>query len=384
MKIVYVGNYPLDSSCIFGGVEASVYGLAQEMAKTHEVLVADIPRMNVADEIVSDGEVVVKRFENKGNKNSSATARVKEMQAWILEQHPDVCHFHGTGSVVRLLYFALKKRGVNILLTVHGLAHVEKRNALRKGFSFKKLLQYIYQSVDEFSLLSECPRIVVDTEYVKNAIIGYKKQRKIRRLPEIDVVPQGIDEGYFEHKCSLDSGVVLSVGAFTSRKGHLLLLKAFDQLADCIPSAKLVIAGTVADTSYFEKMKDYVSQSKHQDRISLFSDVDKKKLMSFYESASLFALHTEEESQGIVFAEAMAMGLPIVSTRVGGVPFVVEQGENGFLSDYLNVEEFASNMKCLLADDSFRMGISLKCRTQAEKYRWSVASKCLANIYSQL
>ena len=49
MKIVYVGNYPLDSSCIFGGVEASVYGLAQEMAKTHEVLVADIPRMNVAD-----------------------------------------------------------------------------------------------------------------------------------------------------------------------------------------------------------------------------------------------------------------------------------------------------------------------------------------------
>lgn len=381
MKIVFVANYPLDSSCIRGGVEASVYGLAQEMGKTNEVLVADIPRVGLHDGCSQDGRVRVMRFENRGKRNINSVSRVDDIKAWILCQQVDVCHFHGTGAVVHSLYKALRKENMNLVLTVHGLIHIEKLNALRKGFSIKKWIQLVYQSKVEFSLLSKCPKVIVDTEYVKKMIIGYKQQAKISKLPEIEVIPQGVDGEFYNHNCALDSKVILSVGTFTARKGHLLLLDAFERMANSVPESNLVIAGAVADESYYTQVKDYVSRSKYRERISVFPDVDRRKMMELYENACVFALHTEEESQGIVFAEAMAVGLPVVTTMVGGVPNIIRQGENGLLSEYGNIAEFSANLEMVLRNKDLRMIMSEKGHIMANNYHWSAISKHIIEVY---
>lgn len=94
---------------------------------------------------------------------------------------------------------------------------------------------------------------------------------------------------------------------------------------------------------------DLKDSLRHGDRITILPDADYDVLLGLYSKATLFALHSEEESQGIVFAEAMAAGLPIVATNSGGIPYVVHDDDNGILCKYGDVDSFACNMDSLLS-----------------------------------
>jgi glycosyltransferase involved in cell wall biosynthesis len=161
------------------------------------------------------------------------------------------------------------------------------------------------------------------------------------------VIPQGIDEAFFSLNCSKDSRMILSVGAIGERKGHLLTLKAFELAEEKGMDVRLVIAGTIADKQYLERLQNAVAQSKYKAQVSLFTDLTDEALKQLYEKAHLFALHSEEESQGIVFAEAMATGLPVVATKIGGIPYVVADGKSGLLCPFGKVEAMAEMVEKL-------------------------------------
>ena len=105
---------------------------------------------------------------------------------------------------------------------------------------------------------------------------------------------------------------------------------------------------------------------------------------SLYEKGQIFALHSQEESQGIVFAEAMAVGLPVVATNVGGVPYVVKNNECGLLSDYSDVEDFAKNLISMLSDKDLYSRISQYNKTEAINYKWSTISDKIIDLYKKL
>ena len=95
----------------------------------------------------------------------------------------------------------------------------------------------------------------------------------------------------------------------------------------------------------------------------------------------MFALHSEEESQGIVFAEAMAAGLPIVATNSGGIPYVVHDDDNGIFCMYGDVDAFASNMDSLLSDETSRNLISARNTEEAKKYNWANIANEIVKVY---
>ena len=84
MKILQIGSYPLDASIIRGGVESSVYGLAQEQRKSHDVVVLDIPRKGIADAVERDRNLTVYRFVNSGPHQVDACGRIPDMMDVIL------------------------------------------------------------------------------------------------------------------------------------------------------------------------------------------------------------------------------------------------------------------------------------------------------------
>ena len=375
--IVQIGPFPLSSCCVQGGVEASVFGLAKAQSTTHEVHVFDIPRIG-GNRIIENIEgVVVHRFCNQGGRQFAAGRQVTVMAKEIQTLHPQVCHIHGTSLFAWLMYRELKRMEMPVVVTVHGLVRIEKLNALKKCISAKKLFQYLYQGWVEKRFLSHLPVAIVDTEYVKSRVSQYP----IRRKPVMYVIPQGIDEAFFSLKCSKDSRMILSVGAIGERKGHLLSLKAFELAADKGMDAQLVIAGTIADKQYLEQLQNAIAQSKYKTLISLFTDLTDEALKQLYEKAHLFVLHSEEESQGIVFAEAMAMGLPIVATRVGGVPWVVGDGRNGLLCEYGDIEAFADNIQKLMSDTSLWQSMSGISSEAARTYHWYIISDRIIELY---
>jgi len=376
-RIIQIGPFPQSIDHVRGGVEASVFGLAKAQSATYEVHVFDIPRIGGSYGVESTEGVTVHRFCNQGGRQFAAGRQAVVMAKEIQALQPEVCHIHGTGLFSWLVYRELKKMKMPVIVTIHGLVRVEKRNALKKCFSAKKLFQYLYQGWVEKRFLSQLPIAIVDTEYVKDRVNQYP----IRRKPIMHVIPQGIDEAFFSLKCSPVSRMILSVGAIGERKGHLITLRAFELAEGKGMNAQLVIVGSVADNQYLERLQDAISRSEYNSQVSLFTNVSDEALKQLYEKAHLFVLHSEEESQGIVFAEAMATGLPVVATQVGGVPWVVGHGKNGLLSAYGDVEAFAGHIQSLMEDASLWQEMSEASMETANGFHWQTICDGIIELY---
>lgn len=375
MKIVQIGPYPISETIVKGGVEASVSGISRALAVRHDVYVLDFPRIGMTDSQEKRHGISIYRFRNPGRHVIDSAKRISDMMDIIRSIKPDICHIHGTSRFCRRLFQELKKAGFAVVLTVHGLVSVEKKNRLRSRITLKSIGQFIVQSYAERRLLNSASNLIADTHYVVDKI-------KDNCSPEhISIIPQGVDDSFFHCSCSDSSNVILSVGAFCERKGHLKLIQAFEKVLEKGVDARLIVCGTVSETDYYQNLVNCLSGSPYRDRIQLRCDIPQDELHELYCKSHLFALYSQEESQGIVLAEAMAAGLPIVSTRVGGVPYVVKDGETGLLSDYGDTVSFARNLEILIEDSGMWNRMSERCRMESVNYSWDIIAGEVEQAY---
>ncbi|MDD3320942.1 MAG: glycosyltransferase family 4 protein [Paludibacter sp.] len=385
MKIVQIGSFPLDASCIKGGVEASVYGLAIEQAKKHEVVVIDVPRKEIRnDEILTQNGLKIHRYVNKGNLNVNSLFRISRIIKEIKQFNPEVCHIHTTSLFSLICYVLLSLKKYPTIVTVHGLAHIEKKNDFKKIPSVKNRLKYISQSLTEFLYLSICKNCIVDTGYVLDAILLYKRQHKVLKLPNCQVIPQGVNKVFFDIKSISQENELLAVGALNKRKGHLLLIEVMKQIVEKYPEYTLSIVGVQSDLKYFKAMQSKIKEYGLEDAVKLFPNATFDEILRMYSNAELFVLHTEEESQGIVFCEAMAAGKPIVATNVGGVPWVVNDGVNGLLCDYADIDTFAKNIIKLIEDKNLRLKMQKNNKQKSNTYKWETIEIKVMDIYKSI
>lgn len=380
MTVIQIGPYPISPDCIHGGVEASVYGLVQELAKDHIVDVFDVPRIGEMDRVERFGNLTIHRYANPGTHNKDAVLRLSEIVRDIVALHPEVCHIHGTGVISKELYFALRHHGLPLMVTVHGLLREEKKQALLRKPSLKTLYQYIVQSRDERTMLNATPRVIVDTAYVEDMLQHYG----LKHVPQMHVIPQGIDETFYSIKCNPKSNIILSVGGIGARKGHIYTVEMYNKLRERGIDAKLHIVGAATDRGYYELLKQKIAESKHKTDISLEVDLPKEALFKAYADAKLFVLHSREESQGIVFAEAMATGLPVVATKIGGIPYVVADGKSGLLCPYADVDAMTEMVAQLLSDEQQWQSFSAAAREIAKDYNWENIAERIVQLYNAL
>lgn len=403
MKIIQIGSYPLFQDCIHGGVEASVFGLVKELAservselgserlvisasaqrstlnaQRNVIDVFDLPRIGEKDRVERFGNLTIHRYANPGTHNKDAVLRLSEIVRDIIALHPNVCHIHGTNAFSKQMYFALQRYGIKTILTVHGLLHEEKKQALFRKPSLKAIYQLYVQTRDERQLLNAVPRVIVDTAYVEDKLREYG----LKHLPEMHVIPQGIDETYYSINCNPDSNVILCVGAISPRKGHAYTIDMFNQLRAKGIDAKLRIIGSLADKAYYELLQQKIADSPYASDISLEANLPREELLKAYAGAKLFVLHSREESQGIVFAEAMATGLPVVATKIGGIPYVVADGKSGLLCPYADVDAMSDMVARLMTDESLWQQYSAAAREIAKNYSWMDIANRIVGLYN--
>lgn len=377
MNIIQIGPYPLSPECIHGGVEASVYGLVQELTKNHTVDVFDIPRLGEKDRVERYGNLTIHRYTNPGTHNKDAVLRLNEMVRDIVALGPEICHVHGTNAINKEIYFALQQQGIKMMLTVHGILREEKRQALLRKPSPKALYQYIIQSRDERELLEAAPRIIVDTAYVEEKLKAYG----LKHVPQMYVIPQGIDETYYGIECNPNSNVILCVGAIAPRKGHIHTVEMFNRLRAKGVDAKLRMIGSLADKAYYDQLNQKIAASRYKNDISIDANLPREELLKAYAEAKLFVLHSREESQGIVFAEAMATGLPVVATKIGGIPYVVADGKSGLLCPYGDVTTMTEMVEQLMMDEEKWMEYSNAAKEIAKGYSWKDIAERIVELY---
>ncbi len=175
-----------------------------------------------------------------------------------------------------------------------------------------------------------------------------------------------------------DPPLILSVGIQVRRKGHDVLLRALARIADRRWQA--VIAGGRHDADHATELERLHRTLGLGDRVRLAGRVEREELEQLYARASIFALATRHEGYGIVFDEAMAHGLPIVSCRAGAVPETVAPGA-GLLVPSDDPEAFAFALDRLLSESDLRADMAAAAaRAGAGLGGWDIAVGLVSDV----
>ncbi|GAB5447095.1 glycosyltransferase family 4 protein [Gymnodinialimonas sp.] len=176
--------------------------------------------------------------------------------------------------------------------------------------------------------------------------------------------------------------LVLSVGLQHPRKGHDVLLKALAEVRD-LPW-RAAIAGGVHDAAHATLLAQMVEDLGLSDRISLLGRVPQDALDGLFATASIFALATRYEGYGMVFDEALAWGLPIVTCATGAVPDTVPKGA-GLLVAPDNVGELSGALARMLTDTALRGRMARAAlRAGSELPTWQDTARVAGGVLDRL
>ena len=217
----------------------------------------------------------------------------------------------------------------------------------------------------------------------------YSRQEMLSRYliapKKISVIHNGVDESRFypgdtgkdviENRGLISKGYFLSVGRLEPRKNHVTLLRAYAQLQDV--TLPLVIAGQ--PHFGFDEVYQVIQELKLDGRVRILSDVNDDELPALYRHAKLFVYPTWAEGFGMPPLEAMASGVPVISSDLTSIPEVV--GDAALLISPSNINALQNAMEHLLYDEEFYADMLQRGLIQAKRFKWNAQAEKVREVY---
>jgi glycosyltransferase involved in cell wall biosynthesis len=176
-----------------------------------------------------------------------------------------------------------------------------------------------------------------------------------------------------------DAFIVVALGRLVPIKGFDLLARALPALIAQIPSARVLLVGDGAERAHLGAIAASMGVAERLRMTGETTDV-----ASYLAAADVVAVPSRNEGMGRVIVEAMALGLPVVATTVGGIPDVVTDGECGRLVEPEDVDALAAALIELGRDPALRRKLSEAAVRRAEAFSTAVASEKLLAVYATL
>ena len=174
---------------------------------------------------------------------------------------------------------------------------------------------------------------------------------------------------------------MLYVGNHTANKGLDVLLKALPLMKE---KGIAVVAGTIRPQREHEQLLAGSGVKDFGGRLRFTDFVTKEELRALYQAVDVFVFPSRADTLPLVVLEAMVSGLPIVSTRVGGIPFEVSP-ETGILVEPGNHVTLAVALDHLCANPSLRRQMSEAARDRVLKtFNWEAAASQALEIYGEI
>lgn len=306
----------------------------------------------------------------KGNKQA-----YKQLKKLINEEHFDLVHCHTpTVSIMtRLAAKKARKQGTIVMYTCHGF-HFHKAAPLKNWILYYPVEKMLSRNCDyivtinreDFSRARKfhcknvryIPGVGVDLTKIKNIKIDKSEKRKSIGIPS-------------------DKILILSVGEMIERKNHEVIIRALGKLKD--PNIYYAIAGKGPLKEYLENLAKKMCI---EDRV-LFLGF-RTDIYELYHIADISAFPSKIEGLGLAGIEAMAAGIPIVSSNVHGILDYVVDGETGYAVAPNDVEGFANAIKKLADNSELRVAMKDKCIKAVEPFDLKNALKEMWDIYNEI
>lgn len=236
---------------------------------------------------------------------------------------------------------------------------------------------YFFVHQCERLTLHRLDAIIANSEYTREAI------QRAYRLPSYKIFKcfKCIDlDVYRASRCSYSStdGLVLFVGGNMQRKGLQELIKAAPLVVKRRPDVKFYVVGR---DNNIPKMMQLCRQSGVETHFAFLGWLPNEEVRKLYLEASVFVMPSLSEAFGVAILEAMASGIPVVATRVGGIPELVEHGVNGLLIEPNNYEVLAEAILAVLEDANLAARLGRQGRITAQRFGLEQMLKCTYRVY---
>ena len=361
LKIGIVCPYGWDTP---GGVQIHIKELAQWLiAKGHEVSVL----APVTDEfgalepwVVSAGRPISIPYNGAVAKvifGPLASSRVKQ---WITSGNFDLLHLHEP-AIPSLSLLAGWAGDGPMVATFHAAANPQKvANAI--GTMLDPLIERITAKI----AVSEIARETLKDRFNTEAV----------------VIPNGINTKKFEGigiraEWALPNTIGF-IGRFDEpRKGLAVLLEALPKIVEEIPNLRVLVAGP-GNPQDFHKLVP----TELRERITFLGRISELEKAQFFKSISLYiAPNTGSESFGIILAEAMAAGTPIVASNLPAFTQLLDDGESGAIFESENPNSLAQTVLNLLGNEKERTSLALAGYEKAKSFDWDSVGEQILSVF---
>jgi D-inositol-3-phosphate glycosyltransferase len=264
----------------------------------------------------------------------------------------------------------------------HTLGEVKNRSSLAENEPLLRI------SAEE-EIVAKADRVVCATELEKSQLVHLYNADPER----VEVVPLGVDVDRFrpldkaEARRRLgfeDEKIVLFVGRLEPLKGVDILINAAAMLESDVECSVLIVGGDESSHAQVTQLQGLASDLGIEHRVAFTGAVDHETLPLFYNAADICVVPSHYESFGLVAVEAMACGVPVVASRVGGLTGTVKDGETGYLVPWLCPEPFAERIEMLLENESLRRNLGEAAREAVTRYRWPNVAARVLQLYDSL
>lgn len=341
MRVAIVTPYPADDGQIGGGVEAA----AEMLVKGFQCLGSGCPDIF----IIAPGQDRTATLENRNGVTIHWLPRLRlpgsmgywteqriEIQRMLRRINPDITHFQG------LYGWALGWPGPHIV-TVHGIPEKDVQYS-SNGALLAGLKATLIGAVERYGRRRAHSTILI-SPYVKVELGAHLGG-------DLYEIENPVADDYFHVKRQPGNlPVALYVGRVSARKNILGMIDAFQSVVDYQPAATLRIAGAVDDQEYYAGCIERIAANGLTNNVAFLGPVGRDRLVSELSEAKVLLLLSFQETAPIVIQEAMAAGVPVVASDVGGVRWSVSNLESGFLVIPTDTFGAAHSISKLIGDD---------------------------------
>ncbi|CAM2866162.1 glycosyltransferase family 4 protein [Moritella viscosa] len=352
LKLAFVTQFPADTNRPFGGVEAVSVNLVHALSAFSDLDIQVVTLCAKTKKITKNnwGKVTIHRLPRpKGSELINAVTKSKVLIAdYVNTLGPDLIHAHDTYGIM------INELPMPKVFTVHGFIYAD---TLLANGRFKRLRSKLWEYIEKGSWAKQ-PNIISISPYVRERVSSVSSAM----VYDID---NPISDKFFALVRSEKVGTIFTSAVICSRKNTLQLVKAVGLLVGAGYNVQLRIAGSVGNSLYAKEQQKWILDNNLTEHVHLLGRISTEEVMKELSRASIYALTSLEENSPMGIEEAMAAGVPVVTSNRCGMPYMVKNGETGYLVNPFNEQHIADKLREILDSKELQLAMAAKSKELA-------------------
>lgn len=269
---------------------------------------------------------------------------LRELRFDVLNAHTSDFGWYGLEMREKLIY------------TLHGI-HLEEGKHIN---AYKRPFWNLLYTKRQAKMLKEIRYLISISPFLRSIADEMTSARVFE-------IPNPVDDAYFEVEDEKREGQMLCMGTISRLKNLLVLIRALKLVRKEVANFKLAVAGRITDRTYYAGISEFIRKNNLENEVEFLGVIGDAQKYDELSKMSFLVLPSLQEIAPCVIVESFAVAKPVVASGIGGIPYMMDNGRNGLLTNPRDEKDLASKMIYFLQNPKEAETMGKNAKEYAEK-----------------